>query len=1131
MKYFAVLFMLAALTFWAAGQTNKQVTSKSKSVSAKPKPTPAKAKAGQNSAPKSKTTASKSKPASKTTAKVGPSSKTSRKTTAKAPVIDDKAEFDAASAITDPEQRIAAFRKFIELRPESKLIDNARELLAKTEVDAGFERITASDLPGATLLLRASVDDVTQPMPEALFNDDLSKIPAALFWRGVREPAVEIAAALEGKAAANSNQLLKIADFYLNIESGAAAKRVANTVIALEPTSVNAYLSLALAERMDFQMDDSAAAFAKALELDPESDTARRGLAEMKRALSKPDEAAELYRQILAKDATSVPAETGLILSLFEAGKRTEAEDAMTKSLDANPGNVMLLAGAAYWYAAHNEAAKAILFSQKAIAADPRFIWSHIALARGYMADKKPLDAEQVLLAARRYGNFPTLEYEIASARAMAGYFREAAEELSKSFSVHDGVITTKLGGRITHESKDFTELLSYERRASIAAPVAADTPENAAELKSLLDLWEKLGSKDAGDNELSKAADDFVDGGDNMKFHRELFAAKELLERKKDLPKVLELSHGLIGHAETALDVPSPTAAVMADELYESRRLAVIRNEYIRAPEVPNSTLLNILRGRIEDINGRALFETDNKAEAVTRLKRAVSILPPGSSWWRTSSWRLGAAYEADGKGPEALDAYINSYKIGQPDAIKYSVIASLYRRLNGSLDGLDAKVGPNPAVAAEGQTVPVVPGTTVVDSSAATTVTDSKIPMPGQTPQPLPEPSPIDKKPEPAAAVSSPTPEPTPESSPESTPEEKPTETPTTNVPEPTPTATPEVKPSETPAAIIPEPSPSPTATPEVKPTATPTETVPEPSPTPEPSSEKVADQAATPSISPTPMPVNPEPTADKTTVPEPASTPTPEEKSLVTPQASPSPAERSVSQTDLKPSEVTKDTSAETKTEPSPSPTPDETLVAKTSEEPTATKTVVPVDQAPQKATTTLDSTSNGLFPPVVITIPQLPAKKKSSDTTEVPKPKPIEPKTDEKPAEVTPLSTTPDSAKPSVDTSTASGARPRIVAESATQSPPPCKLTLSETSLALQNSVGELAVIVGTDDDLDLTDVTATSSDPKFIEVRREPIAGIKGKALFVVRSISKETGTYTVNFALPCGRKELEVKVR
>ena len=191
MRYFAVLFILAALTFWAAGQTTKskkQDTSKSKSSSAKAKPTPAKTKTGKRQRPKSTTTASKKTPASKTTAKAGSSAKPPKKTTPKAPVIDDKAEFDAASAITDPEQRIAAFRKFIELRPESKLIDNARELLAKTEVDAGFDRITAGDLPGATVLLKASVNDVPQPIPDTLFSDDLSKIPAALFWRAPANP-------------------------------------------------------------------------------------------------------------------------------------------------------------------------------------------------------------------------------------------------------------------------------------------------------------------------------------------------------------------------------------------------------------------------------------------------------------------------------------------------------------------------------------------------------------------------------------------------------------------------------------------------------------------------------------------------------------------------------------------------------------------------------------------------------------------------------------------------------------------------------------------------------------------------------------------------------------------------------
>src|SRR5204863_5817692 len=121
----------------------------------------------------------------------------------------------------------------------------------------------------------------------------------------------------------------------------------------------------------------------------------------------------------------------------------------MAKSLEANPGNVILLAGAAYWYAAHNDGDKAVEYAQKAIAADPRFIWSHIALARGLLAQNKPVEAEKMLLAARRYGNFPTLEYEIASARLGAGLYREAAEELARSFSLKDGMIQARLGGRV----------------------------------------------------------------------------------------------------------------------------------------------------------------------------------------------------------------------------------------------------------------------------------------------------------------------------------------------------------------------------------------------------------------------------------------------------------------------------------------------------------------------------------------------------------------------------------------------------------------------------------------------------------------------------------------------------------
>jgi hypothetical protein len=108
---------------------------------------------------------------------------------------------------------------------------------------------------------------------------------------------------------------------------------------------------------------------------------------------------------------------------------------------------------------------------------------------------------------------------------------------------------------------------------------------------------------------------------------------------------------------------------------------------------------LSSILRGQVEDVTGWAYYEMDNAEQATVHLKRAVSVLPTGSAWWRASNWRLGNALALSGKDNEALDAYIKTYKAGPPDPVRYSAIESLYKRLKGSTDGLEARIGRNPA------------------------------------------------------------------------------------------------------------------------------------------------------------------------------------------------------------------------------------------------------------------------------------------------------------------------------------------------------------------------------------------------------------------------------------------------
>ena len=996
------------------------------STKPKPKPTPAKKTTATAQPGSSKPKTSTTKPKSTTPTKPKPTAvkpkttavkpKTPKPKPVEEPKPDEAAEWEKTIANSDAGERISAVRKFLATFPASERKNDGLALIVNAATELGTSSLATGETQKATEYFKVAVNDAPSPVPEPLFNDALAKIPLNLYFRGARVEAFEIASILEQKAAANADQLLVIATFYMSVENGAEARRVADAAIKIAPTSSAAYQALGLASRIDFRLDESASAYAKALELDPESLSARRGLAEMKRSIGKPDDAVALYREILAKDATNVPSQTGLVLALFDSGKVTAAEAEMAKSLETNPGNVILLAGAAYWYAVNKNGDKAVSSAQQAIASDPRFIWSHIALARGYLSQNNAAAAEKTLLAARRYGNFPTLEYEIASARIAAGFYREAAEELVKNFSVKDGVIKTNLGGRVTRESKDFTELVGFERRASIFAPTAADSPENAARLTALLEIKQQIDATEPKEEQLAKAVDEFVRGDDKMRVHRQLFAATQLLDKRLLLPKVLEISKTAVTGVDAGLEIVAPSGAVMASELYETRAIAMSKNEYITLPEVPRQTLSSIMRGRIEEVAGWALYQTDANDEAIVRLKRAVGVLPADSAWWRSSTWRLASALAKAGKDSEALDWYVKSYKGTTPNAFSYAVIENQYKKVNGSTDGLELKIGAKP--------------------------------------------------------VSVPTPE---------------------TIAKAEPTATPEVKTEASPAAAeSPKPSPTPE---EVKPTPVPQEEKPAATPIPE------EIKAATPTPDASPMP---------SVVP------------ILTP--SPSPAVVEETKTEATPTPVTEMPKPTAESTPTVTETPSPTPVA-TPDEPKASPSPTPEDKPKEPVVEEKkDPATKDLFPPVIISIPR-PSTAQTPNPTEptsTPTSSPTPDTTPEKKDEALP--------KTPSETTVADG-RPRVVSTPEPIAVKPCTLTVSEETVTLQTGGGDLAVIVGRIDDAeDLEGLTATSTSPDTVSVRREPIAGVKARALFVLRP-GERTGVFQVLFQMPCGKKEIVVRVR
>lgn len=1049
------------------------------------------------------------------------------------PALSEKEQFERASAYELASERVPALEKFLVSFPQSENRAAAQDLLASSRVLIAEEKLLSGDADGAVALLKRVVADAPQPIPDELF-ESISRIPTTLFFRGQRPVAIELANAIEEKVEGNTAQLLEIANFYLATENGSEAMRVAAKAAAKDPSSGAVHRTLALAHRINFDLDLSADEYAKSLELEPASVASKRGLAEMKRALGKSDEAVALYRELIAKNENDLPARTGLILALFDAGNRTDAEAEMAASLEKSPGNMVLLAGAAYWYASKGLGDKAVELAQKAIAKEPRYIWSHIALGRGYLAQGKPVEAEQALIKARAFGNFPTLEYEIASARIAAGFFREAAEELQKQFTVtSNGNVKTNLGGRVSREEKSLADLVSFERKASIFSPLP-DNAESAETLKALLAFDEKVQQTTPNEDDVLSAAMAFTKGTDKMRLHRQIYAASVLLQKRIAIPGILELTKAAAAASDSALEVANPRSAVMASELYEARAAAFRKGEFLIVPEVPSQTLSAILRGRIEEIAGWALYQQDNFPAAIIRLRRAKGVLPAKSAWWRSSVWRLGAALDANGDKAEALNMYIESYKTDKPDFAKYTIVEALYKKINGNTTGLEEQLG-SERVAATSSPPPVETAPTPA-SSIVVPIADGPA-----TTYPIKE-SPI--KEEPTTDIAKPVEEkPKVLDRKES---ELPAQQPEVNAPakqdqKVEPIVTDPPKAAETKVPI--EAKTAPTQTSETPaPPKQETKLEPEPKAAPPPSSDPVEEKKTEPEMKPAVIapvekqetktdpvsksePPQTEPTVEKKEEPKTQSQTEPAvEKKEEPPQTEPliekktPPDTEPVIEKKEEPpqSEPAVEKKEEPKVEPPPGATakpqsaasdaktefgPSNISAAKKTGKPLASSTPgrSPTGKVPTKTGSTDAQTTvaKPLFEPIIISIPP---------------PKPA--------------------SKTILDSSGSERTRVVDTGDVKSETLPPCNVTVSQENLSLINGGGTVGLLVTVEAPGDAKDLRAISSSPKDIEVTLEPeISGVSDRRFFVIKSRSSSLGVYNITFATPCGKKDAVVTVR
>jgi len=610
---------------------------------------------------------------------------------------DEKEQVEVTLSLT-AEKRIEALTAFIATHPNSVALARANELLIVARAMLGDQKLQAGDVDGGLQQFRLAISSAPADMTDRLFTEVIARIPMNLFLRGQRAAAIEAAHQAEALAKLVPKRVLAVGEFFLAIEDANEANRLAELAVQLAPDSAAAHQALGAARHIALRLDDAENEYARSLALDPKSVTARIALADLKRAAGKNDEALALYREQLQANPKSNSARAGVVLSLLELGKKDEAEQELSGALadKVQAANLPLLVGTAYWFLAHNDAARGLELAQKAATLEPRYSWGQIAMARALVANKRPLEAERALRFVRQFSRFPTLDYELANVLASMGLYDEAVQELAHSFSIKDGQIETKLAGRNVARAASFTELLAPERRAAIFQSSPADTEANAKMLKALLALNVALEQPSTNENEMVAIAQDFVAGDDAMRTYRQVYVAGRFVKKGVALSTAVDLTDQAASGVEVALSVPAATVAVQPDELADIRARALTAGGTPNIPDAPRSALAGILRGRMEDLAGMALFNLDRPADAATRFRRAVSVSPEGTPLWRSALWHLGSALEASGKSDQALLYYIKSYVAGAPDPARRAVIENVYKKVNGTLEGLDDKIGP---------------------------------------------------------------------------------------------------------------------------------------------------------------------------------------------------------------------------------------------------------------------------------------------------------------------------------------------------------------------------------------------------------------------------------------------------
>ena len=613
-------------------------------------------------------------------------------------------------AIEDPAARDAALRKFFETGNTSEQIRTAREAVVTRRARLAEGALGQNNIERAMENFRRAVAGTPERVTDRFFEETVIRIPFALSARGYRSEAVEMARDIEGRFAKNPERLASLGEFYMTVEATGDAVRALEAASKLAGEDARLDRLLGAAYRMGLRLDDAIAKYRLATSLDANDKRSYYELANLYRARGAYADAIELYRKQLEVAPKHSPSYKGLALAYLAQGDEGRMAAALDQarsssgSAEDGAGDVYLQTQMAFHYLAQNKLKQAQQAVTAALLVEPRYSWARIAAAEVDLANGRYFDAERNLIAARSYASFPSLYFTLGKLYLAVEDFDGALEQFSNAFDYSpQGRFTARLGGVFDARADNLKDLLSREHQAAIflAEPPTKGETFKIAEglvrfnsgLRAIKAAMNSSSTGEPGDGvkgeaenaaearrgnveEVERAAMDFIEAEGSRRSFRMLSVAERLAQAGVSTGLAVELAEQALGLAQAATEVEGAL------------------REY---PNYDRDGRLAIFRGRALSAKGWALFKAGKNREAAAALTESTRVygsLPEG----RRALWRLAAVKETQGELKEALDLYIAGYEAqASGSELDRAVIESLYRKLNGSLEGLDKRLQTN--------------------------------------------------------------------------------------------------------------------------------------------------------------------------------------------------------------------------------------------------------------------------------------------------------------------------------------------------------------------------------------------------------------------------------------------------